>query len=164
MSDSPDSDRTTNNPIQVNDVLAAITELMAPKNTHRKVLKFVPWIGGGFKVGVVGKPPVIPMDHGNEFIAGTVRQGALLANTTAVRTLFMRQYKKFLRLFYHKAYIWQFLESNGELDSFYEAKEKVRSLIDDYERLLRDCQKRECEADENITLMGKTSMADAAEA
>ena len=44
------------------------------------------------------------------------RQGACLGNTTAVRTMFMRQYKKFLMLFYHKAYVWKFLEANGELE------------------------------------------------
>eukprot|EP00397_Hematodinium_sp_SG-2012_P035855 GEMP01038636.1.p1 GENE.GEMP01038636.1~~GEMP01038636.1.p1 ORF type:complete len:519 (+),score=80.04 GEMP01038636.1:142-1698(+) len=151
-----------NKPIQINDVHAAISDLMSPKQSHRERLKFLPWLeSGGFKVGVMGKGPVIPKVDGHEFMAGTDRQGALLANTTAVRSLFVRQYKKFLKLFYHKAYVWQFLESNGELDLFYEAQEKVRSLIDDYERLLRDCIKREQEKNELVVLHGETRKVDA---
>ena len=26
---------------------------------------------------------------------------------------------RFLKLFYRRAYVWQFLEANGEIDSFY---------------------------------------------
>lgn len=48
----------------------------------------------------------------------------------------MRQYRRFLKLFFNKAYIWQYLEAGGELDDFYEAKEAVRGLIDSYEELL----------------------------
>merc|ERR1711964_283063 len=99
-----------------------------PSVSHREKLRFLPWLeAGGFKVGVVGKPPSIPKlkEGDGYFMAKTDRQGALLANTTAVRSLFVRQYKKFLKLFYHKASVWQFLEAHGDLDLFYEAQEKV---------------------------------------
>lgn len=67
-----------------------------------------------------------------------------MANTTAIRTVFMRQYKKFLKLFYHKAYVWQFLEANGELEMFFEAQERVRDMIQDYEDILsRSCEQEQ---------------------
>jgi len=50
------------------------------------------------------------------------RQGALIGNTTAVRQIFVRQYAKFLKLFYRQSHVWQFLEANGELDMFVEAR------------------------------------------
>lgn len=142
-------------PIQVNDASSAIDELMNPKGGHREKLKFLPWLeSGGFKVGVVGVPPKIP----EGFMAQSDRQGALLANTTAVRSMFVRQYAKFLRLFYHKAYVWQFLEANGELDMFYEAQERVRDLINAYEALLQRCVDMEREMDSaNLQLIGATS-------
>lgn len=103
-------------PIQLKDAQAALQELVNPQGSYREKLNFLPWLqGGGFKVGAVAEPPVIP----SGFMAASDRQGGLLANTTAVRTLFMRQYQKFLKLFYHKAYVWQFLEANGELEMFF---------------------------------------------
>ena len=30
---------------------------------------------------------------------------------------------RFLKLFYRRAYVWQFLEANGDNDSFYEARD-----------------------------------------
>ena len=49
----------------------------------------------------------------------------------------MTQYVKFLKLFFHKAYVWHYLESNGELEEFYEARETMRVLLDSYEELLQ---------------------------
>lgn len=143
-------------PIQVNDAASAIDGLMNPRGGHRKPLKFLPWLeSGGFKVGVVGVPPYIP----EGFMAESDRQGALLGNSTAVRQLFVRQYTKFLKLFYHKAYVWQFLEKHGELDLFYEAQEKVRDLINLYEVLLNKCVEVEGDGNPSLALVGKTSMA-----
>merc|ERR1719487_1711146 len=128
---------------------------MNPAGGHRPPLRFLPWLeSGGFKVGIVGVPPVIP----DNFMAASERQGALLGNSTAVRQLFVRQYTKFLKLFYHKAYVWQFLEKHGELDLFYEAQEKVCELINLYEVLLNKCVQVEGEG-QNLTLVGATSMA-----
>lgn len=74
-------------------------------------------------------------------MASSDRQGGLLVNTTSVRTLFMRQYKKFLKLFYHKAYVWQFLEANGEMEMFIEAQERLRDLLSGYEdMMIRSCE------------------------
>merc|ERR1712032_1245176 len=95
-------------------------------------------------------PPKVP----EGFMASSDRQGALLANTTAVRTLFMRQYQKFLKLFYHKAYVWQFLEANGELEMFFEAQERIREMIADYEDILYRCVEQERVTNTNKTLMG----------
>eukprot|EP00913_Durusdinium_trenchii_P031852 g29830.t1 len=111
--------------------------------THRSPLKFAPWIQSGFKVGLVGVPPsTVP---GDKVMAQTKRQGAMLGNSTAVRQLFVRQYTKFLKLFYRRAYVWQFLEANGEIDSFYDARDGVRDIIGHYEELLQECVRVENE-------------------
>jgi tubulin alpha len=152
-------------PIQVVDARWALHRLMNPPGGHRAPLRFLPWLeSGGFKVGIVGKPPYIPSDPGKgPFMAGSERQGAMLGNTTAVRQLFVRQYTKFLKLFYRKAYVWQFLEANGELELFYEAREGVRDLIDEYEGLLTQCVDYENQkADSKVVLDGRTSASGAA--
>lgn len=87
-------------------------------------------------------------------MAESDRQGGLLANTTAVRTMFLRQYKKFLKLFYHKAYVWQFLEQSGEIEMFLEAQEKVKDLIQDYEDLLVRCVESEKASTPGLSLFG----------
>lgn len=151
--------------IQAVDAKWALASLMTPPGGHREPLLFLPWLeSGGFKVGIVGKPPHIPgMRSGPitktnpPFMAITKRQGAMLGNTTAVRQLFVRQYTKFLKLFYRKAYVWQFLEANGELDLFYEAREGVRDLIDEYESLLTQCvDYQNQKADVKVELFGRT--------
>jgi len=137
-------------PIEANAALIALHGLANPRAGGRQLVRFLPWLGfGGFKVGVVGKPPVIPQG----FMTATPRQGALLGNTTAVRQVFMRQYVKYLKLFFHKAYFWQFLEANGAAEEFDEAREGVRSLIDEYEGLLAQC----LDSEPNMRLMGGTS-------
>ncbi len=143
----------------INSPSQAIQELVNPTAGHRDRLAFMPWLGEkGFKIGVVGEPPVVPQG----FMAASDRQGCLLGNTTAVRTLFMRQYTKFLKLFYHKAYVWQFLDSNGELEMFFEAKERVSELIADYEEMLGKCVEQEKSANTNLSLVGSSRAAGAA--
>ena len=81
----------------------------------------------------------------------------MLGNTTAVRQLFVRQYTKFLHLFFHKAYVWQYLEADGEMDAFYEARESVKDIIQSYETLLESCVQQENEkGDGTVRLEGKT--------
>lgn len=143
-------------PIQVNKATRALHALMNPSGTHRKAINFVPWLeAGGFKVGVVGEPPEIPEDG---FMAKTPRQGVMLGNTTAVRQVFVRQYEKYCKLFYHKAYVWQFLEANGEMDAFYEAREGVKEIICEYEELLRESVEVENAAGAGVRLEGKTEL------
>jgi len=147
-------------PIQVVDARWALHRLMNPPGGHRAPLRFLPWLeAGGFKVGVVGDPPHIPClkKGGPPFMAITERQGAMLGNSTVVRQLFVRQYTKFLKLFYRKAYVWQFLEANGELDLFCEARDGVRELIDEYERMMLQCVDYENQkADMKVMLEGRT--------
>ncbi|KAF4696359.1 hypothetical protein FOZ60_000810 [Perkinsus olseni] len=139
------------------DAMQAINGLCHPKASYRAALRFLPWIESGFKVGVVGVPPTIPSGgDGKPFMAPSDRQGCLLANTTAVRTMFLRQYKKFLQLFYHKSYVWQFVDANGEMDMFYEAKEIVRTIIDDHEALLQQCMEKESETNV-LEMVGATT-------
>ena len=92
--------------------------------TFRKnPVKFVPWIGNSFKIGLLNNT------HNTNSVL-------LLANTTGVRTLFLRQYEKFLNLYYHKAYVWQFLEAGGELDDFHDATENLHEMLHQYESTL----------------------------
>jgi len=147
-------------PVQVVEAKRALQILTNPSGSHRKPIRFLPWLeAGGFKVGVVGNPPWIPPSEpgGPPFMAKSDLQGAMLGNTTAVRQMFVRQYYKFLQLFYRKAYVWQFLEAAGELDLFHEAREGVRELIDDYERMLIQCVDYENQkADAKVMLQGGT--------
>mmetsp|Transcript_71689 Transcript_71689/g.126545 ORF Transcript_71689/g.126545 Transcript_71689/m.126545 type:complete len:159 (-) Transcript_71689:80-556(-) len=126
-------------PIEANQVIASLQKLLNPASTHRTSLRFAPWISSGFKVGLVSVPPLAPKG----FMAKAKRQGAMLGNSTAVRQLFVRQYTKYLKLFYHKAYVWQFIEANGEEDLFYEARDGVREIIGHYEELLKQCCQEE---------------------
>lgn len=138
--DSGPRDETTGRPppMQVNEALSSLHTLMNPRGGYRQPLKFLPWLeSGGFKVGMCRVPPVVP--KGFPEMAKTERQGCMIGNTTAVRQLFVRQYVKFLKLFYHKAYVWQFLAATGEPDLFFDARDGVRDLIDAYEQLLDKC-------------------------
>lgn len=145
-------------PIPFNAAMGALRNMVQPRGTHRTPVKFHPCFeNGGFKVGVVSKPPTLPAGLAQQMMADTKRQGAMLGNTTAVRQLFVRQYTKFLHLFFHKAYVWQFLEADGEIDAFYEARESVRDLIQKYERLLDSCVVEENEkGGARVELKGRT--------
>eukprot|EP00440_Ansanella_granifera_P016970 gb/GFBE01018436.1/.p1 GENE.gb/GFBE01018436.1/~~gb/GFBE01018436.1/.p1 ORF type:complete len:508 (+),score=99.18 gb/GFBE01018436.1/:1-1524(+) len=127
-------------PIEANQVIAALQKLISPVG-GRSSLRFAPWIQSGFKVGLVGVPPCVPKG----FMAESRRQGAMLGNSTSVRQIFVRQYCKYLKLFYHRAYVWQFLDANGEIDLFYEARDGVRDIIGHYEELLEQCAQGENE-------------------
>lgn len=143
--------------VEANHVIHALHNLK--DGTHRSPLKFVPWITSGFKVGLVGVPPCIVDD--DKCMAKTERNGAMLGNSTAVRQLFVRQYCKFLKLFYRRAYVWQFLESTGEIEAFYDAREGVREIIGHYEELLRECVRSEnAKYDGNtiLQLSGETAL------
>jgi hypothetical protein len=143
-------------PMQVKEALQAVQELIQPTGGHRKPLRFLPWLqSGGFKVGVVGQAPKVPDSW---HMAKSKRQGACLSNSTAVRSLFVTQYKKFLQLFYHKTYVWQFLEASGELDTFYEAKDVFRDLIDEYQLLLKKSQDVEKANDSTARMVGEAKV------
>eukprot|EP00933_Yihiella_yeosuensis_P023121 TRINITY_DN18060_c0_g1_i1.p1 TRINITY_DN18060_c0_g1~~TRINITY_DN18060_c0_g1_i1.p1 ORF type:complete len:498 (+),score=78.60 TRINITY_DN18060_c0_g1_i1:103-1596(+) len=143
-------------PIEVNRVLSCLQKLANPVSGYRIPIRFVPWLTSAFKVGLVSEPPSVP----GGFMAETKRQGAMLGNSTAVRQLFVRQYSKFLKLFYHRAYVWQFLESNGEIDLFYEARDGVKQMICHYEELLNQCVQGENDkqGETVVRLEGKTSL------
>ncbi|CAJ1350298.1 unnamed protein product [Effrenium voratum] len=151
------SEGYTEQPVEANHVITALHTLK--DGTHRSPLKFAPWVSSGFKVGLVGvAPTIVPADT---HMAKTGRQGAMLGNSTAVRQLFVRQYTKYLKLFYRRAYVWQFIEANGEIDLFYEAREGVRDIIGHYEELLRQCAQAENERYDGNTIVkveGMTSL------
>mmetsp|Transcript_16494 Transcript_16494/g.51597 ORF Transcript_16494/g.51597 Transcript_16494/m.51597 type:complete len:524 (-) Transcript_16494:9-1580(-) len=147
-------------PIQANAAAKYLHHLVNPPATHRRPVRFVPWVGNlGFKVGVVGIPPCVPKSW-EGLIAHSRRQGACIGNTTAVRQLFVRQYQKFCKLFYHQAYVWNFLEANGEIDCFYEAREGMLELINSYEEMLRKCTDDEnADAGEEVSrLVNRTQL------
>lgn len=123
-------------PIEANDVVNNVMALARPGATHRQPVRFVPWIDSGFKVGVVAVPPSVPDKWVME---PTKRQGCMIGNNTCVRQLFVRQYTKFLKLFFNRAYVWQYIEANGDLDSFQEARDGVKEIIDNYTELLTRC-------------------------
>ncbi|CAD7944154.1 unnamed protein product [Amoebophrya sp. A25] len=121
--------RTRN--VERDDVQKSLLNLM-----KRRALNFLPWQNNhSWKLGLTSIPPSRPAPL-EEALAKSTMQACLIGNSTCIRSLFMEQYRRFLKLFYNKAYVWHFLEANGELEEFYEAKESVRRLIDAYEELL----------------------------
>ena len=68
----------------------------------------------------------------------------------------MEQYARFLKLFFNKAYVWHYLEANGELEEFYEAKESFRKLLDAYEELLSRAAETE-DPTKRLSVVGATS-------
>ncbi len=102
------------------DVQKTINSL---KTTDR--IRTIPWVPNSFKVGVV---------KGVE--SSSSPSAVMVGNSTSVRALFVRQYKKFLELLFHRSFVWQFLEAGGEMDDFAAAKEKVRAVIAEYQRVL----------------------------
>jgi tubulin alpha len=143
-------------PIQVVDARWALHKLCNPAGGHRQPIRFLPWLeGSGFKVGIVAKPPVIPEEN---FMADSDRQGAMVGNSTSVRQMFVRQYTKFLKLFFHKCYFHHFAEFGYTDEDFEEAKLGVRDLIDFYETLLGQCVDYENQklADVKVMLKGAT--------
>ena len=131
-------------PLQAAEAVSAVHALCGPGGkayVRPPIVRFTPWTPNGFKVGIVGVPPFIPKksEGGSPFMAETDRQAVLLANTTAARSVFLRQYQKFLKLFFHKSFVWQYLQAGGELDLFYEAKESVAELLQLYQDVLTNC-------------------------
>eukprot|EP00392_Amoebophrya_sp_AT5.2_P009601 g9629.t1 len=135
--------KTKTRQIERDDVRKSIETLQ-----KRKTLNFLPWQNANsWKLGISNAEPKQPKKLA-ESMAAAPMQSCLIGNTTAVRSLFLGQYRRFLKLFYNKAYVWHFLEANGELEEFYEAKdmkgpdagptikESVRKLLDAYEELL----------------------------
>jgi len=159
------SGRGVAKPISFSAAIQTLNSLRNPPShkTHTRAVKFCPWMEGtGIKLGIVRARPHIPKEF---CMSDSKRQGILLGNNTAVRQLFVRQYVRFLRLFYHKAYVWQFIDATGDDDTFLEAKESMRDLIDEYEKLLSGSASVENErvqssgASTTVRLMGATSRA-----
>merc|ERR1712146_543738 len=135
-------------PIQVVDAQWALNKLCNPAGTHRVPIKFLPWIeNGGFKLGVVQQPPVVP-EKDRDFMAQSDRQGVMIGKSTAVRQLFVRQYTKFLKLFYYKCYFHHFAEHGQTEDGFEEARLSVREMIDQYRDMLERCVDYENQKDD----------------
>ncbi|CEM39636.1 unnamed protein product [Vitrella brassicaformis CCMP3155] len=127
-------------PVQACEVYDAIRRLKNP-TSRAHIPKFCPWIKNlGFKVGIVGVPPVTTP---NSPFVKTKRQAALLSNSTAVRNLFIRQYRKFLKLFYHKAFVHQYIAQGFTMDDFLEALEQYRDIIETYRIRLNQCKETE---------------------
>ena len=143
-------------PMEANKCITAIQTMK--DGTHRSPVKFAPWVTSGFKVGLVGIPPA--KDPNDNVMGDISRLGAMLGNSTVVRQVFVRQYTKFLKLFYHRAYVWQFIDANGEIDAFYEARDGVRDIIGNYEELLRQCAQAENEqyGGSNAAVEGQTNL------
>eukprot|EP00916_Digyalum_oweni_P020130 GHVL01033612.1.p1 GENE.GHVL01033612.1~~GHVL01033612.1.p1 ORF type:complete len:514 (-),score=76.93 GHVL01033612.1:756-2297(-) len=147
-------------PIQASDAALAFHELMNPRMGYSRI-RFCPWIcqpsvnprnpqtptrAAGFKIGVCGEEPRVLKGSLLTLPKINARQGALLANTTGVRTCFLRQYQKFLRLYYHQAFVHHYIREGFVVDEFDEARENVRCILDSYEELLNESQQAELQA------------------
>ena len=108
--------------------------------------KFVPWIPNSFKVGVV--------EH-CALKTGVEAEAVLIANSTSVRDLFDREYKKVLHLLFHKAFVWQYLEAGAEMDDFIQSRETMKSIISRYDETLTEI--KSCESSKLRTELNSLS-------
>jgi len=140
--DNDETGQKEQGPIQVTRALKSVTAMREVQKGGRSPVKFLPWVQGGFKVGVVSEPPCVPNDFE---MAKTDRAGCMIANTTAIRQVFVRQYIRFLKLSYRRAYFDQFIRCGLEQSEFDDAKDTMRGIIDSYEELLGLCAEQENE-------------------
>jgi len=142
-------------PINVNSVTSAINSLrqLGKTGNAKRVINFVPWMSGsGVKVGIVKSSPVVT----EKFCMATPkRQGLLLGNTTAVRQLFSRQYIRFLKLWFKRAYQWQMEGAGGTIEDIEEAKETVRTIMDSYEAELGQSASQESQSTQPLFLTSR---------
>ncbi|KAG8186625.1 hypothetical protein JTE90_021777 [Oedothorax gibbosus] len=93
-------------------------------------IKFVPWNGDGWKIGLCKIPPI--------FYSHSI---LILSNTSSIILPFSRMQENFLKMYKKKAHLHHFLEVEGmENDTFMSSLDDLVLLIDEYAEIERVTQ------------------------
>lgn len=116
--------------VMPSDVNAAITSLKRKSN-----IRFVEWCPTGFKIAINSfAPPELP---GSD-LASAQRAATLLANTSAIRSMWEKLDRKFDLMFSKKAFVHWYTTEGMEVEEFKEARYDLATLEMDYRELESD--------------------------
>uniref|UniRef100_A0A0G4I778 Tubulin/FtsZ GTPase domain-containing protein n=1 Tax=Chromera velia CCMP2878 TaxID=1169474 RepID=A0A0G4I778_9ALVE len=135
-------------PYTAREVTDAMYKMRECPKTSMNIPQFAPFINNlGVKVGIVGDPPKKTNDCK---FAELDTMAGLLSNQTSIRHVFAQQHQRFLKLWYHKAYVHKFIECGMDEGELAEANESILELIKWYDNEIDDLDEEEREKSANL--------------
>nr|VZH98922.1 unnamed protein product [Spirometra erinaceieuropaei] len=114
-------------PTEINRTLSAIKK--------KRSMDFVEWCPTGFKSSLSAQPPAV-LPGGD--LAKLQRAVCVAANTTAIRTAWMKLTANFDLLFSKRAFLHWYLNEGLDFDEFADARENLAALEEDYQEVHND--------------------------
>ncbi|BHF73741.1 Tubulin is the major constituent of microtubules [Sparganum proliferum] len=114
-------------PTEINRTLSAIKK--------KRSMDFVEWCPTGFKSSLSAQPPAV-LPGGD--LAKLQRAVCVAANTTAIRTAWMKLNANFDLLFSKRAFLHWYLNEGLDFDEFADARENLAALEEDYQEVHND--------------------------
>jgi tubulin epsilon len=104
-----------------------ISQVNRGVETLQDKINMIYWNKEGFKVGICKKPPI---NQDYSILS--------LWNSTGIRMTFLQLFKKFKKLYKHKAYLANYEKFGADIDLFEQWKDNWQGLISDYAQLESD--------------------------